>query len=239
MLPLLPDHQTISIRARTPAGIAMPGQTISLALNGWQSKPQPLTANWDTYRFTPPAGVIRPGLNNVILHFGLMADVPPLQAGDPPLDITVISAGEEVGGFAQIYLNGHAVSPNRRGYNVVIVPLNGPVQTATFDTHLDAAASSALETFLQSAPPEVVIALVVADEASLNLSEPASQTIQQQTGASSDGRNCFRCSHAIIGGKLRQPPLEALSQLRPVGLTTNLGLTEPTISATIDQIMVE
>ncbi|NIV28557.1 MAG: hypothetical protein GWN58_03280, partial [Anaerolineae bacterium] len=47
-------------------------------------------------------------------------------------------------------VDGEDVSPNERGYNVVVIhPETGAIEhTAAFDTHLDAAASKELAAFL-------------------------------------------------------------------------------------------
>jgi len=211
---------TLNIRAPQP-------QTVTLAANGWQSAPQPITTAWQPLTFTLPAAAVRVGPNDIWLKFERTAPAPP--------DITVLSAGEEVGSYGHIYVNGIDVSPNRRGYNVAVITPDG-VQTANFDTHADPAA--ALAQFLRAAPANATIALAAADEAGAQLSDDAAQTIRQVTGATGSLRGCFRCSHAIIrpaGG----PPLEALDALRPVAVTTGPGLTEPALAAQVDWLKIE
>ena len=180
-----------------------------------------------------PANTIQPGLNDVFLHFD-QAKVLPLA---PVIDVSVTSAGEDVGGFGHIYVNGHDVSPNQRGYNIAIIDSGAQITTASFDTHLDPAASTALVEFLRSAPPDATIAVAAADEASGNLTEEAVQTLQEVTGSTSDLRGCFRCSHAII--RHAGQTIETLDALRPVAIATFLGLTEPRIAAQIDWIDVK
>jgi hypothetical protein len=151
-------------------------------------------------------------------------------------DVTVISAGEEVGDFGHIFVNGRDISPNRRGYNVAIIQ-PGNLRTANFDTHLDPTASADLARFIASAPPNALIAIAAADEASANLSEEAVHALQA-VGAQGDLRGCFRCSHAFI----RMPAgatFETLDALRPAGVTSGLGLTEPGPAALVDWIRVE
>jgi hypothetical protein len=151
-------------------------------------------------------------------------------------NITVLSAGEEVGDFGHIFVNGREISPNQRGYNVAIIQAD-KIEMANFDTHLDPAASAALARFLASPPPDTVIAVVAADEASANLSEEGVRALQA-LGAKGDLRDCFRCSHTFIRDS-SGAAFEALDALRPVGVTTGLGLTEPAVAAEVEWIEIE
>jgi hypothetical protein len=233
LLPSTGAAQRITLKVRLPdeAGVGM--RAAWLEVNGWQSTPQQATPEWQEMTFEIPQPAFKPGLNNVWLHFEKVTRLPRL----PVVDITTISAGQEVGGFAHIYVNGYEVSPNERGYNVAILTRQGALQTANFDTHLDPAASTALADFILSAPAGAMVAIAAADEASLNLSREAGQAIQQATGAATNLRDCFRCSQAIIyqNGHL----LEAIDPLRPVGLTTRRGLTEPAVAAIVESIWVD
>ncbi|MCG3208731.1 MAG: hypothetical protein FOGNACKC_02343 [Anaerolineae bacterium] len=227
LLPLTGEAQQLSLRLAAPEQVD--GQTVSLALNGWQSPQQPVGSEPSTLTFALPAGIARPGVNTVWLNFG--------QIAPPPADGTVMSAGEEVGDYGHIYVNGREVSPNERGYNAAIITAAG-VQTANFDTHADPAASARLAEFLAAAPPGATIALAAADEASANLSEAAVQAIRQATGAAGDLRGCFRCSHALIrtaDGQL----LEQLDALRPVAVSTAFGLTEPAVAVWLESVTIE
>ncbi|MBN1219015.1 MAG: hypothetical protein JXM69_08805 [Anaerolineae bacterium] len=238
LLPLSGKPQRLTLRLRLPES-APAGQTVGLTLNNWYWSPQPIGPGWQEISFRLPAG-IPAGLNNFRLHFSDVSAFPPLKPNQPPLDVTVLSAGQEVGDFGHIFVNGHEVSPNQRGYNVALIRADGTVRPASFDTHLDPATSIDLADFINTAPPDILIAVAAADEASANLSEDAVQALQS-IGAAGDLRGCFRCSHAIIGqpGQVRGTAIEALDALRPVGVTTGLGLTEPTIAAQIAWIKVE
>ncbi|NJN98223.1 MAG: hypothetical protein HC875_31110, partial [Anaerolineales bacterium] len=227
LLPLTGDAQRITLRLRLPEGIGTLVQSLSLELNGWQSPTQAVSADWQELIFELPAGVARPGLNDVWLHF---AGTTPIQTPQ----ITVLSAGEEVGDFGHIFVNGRDVSPNQRGYNVAIIQPDGTLHTANFDTHLDPAASAALTRLLASSPPEAFLALAAADEASAHLSEEAVHALQT-LGAAADLRGCFRCSHAFIRTPSGQT-FEAFDALHPVGVTTGLGLTEPQVAAEVEWI---
>jgi len=230
LLPLTSGVQriTLALNAEIP-------QSIWLELNGWSSSSQQIGSSGQAVSFDLPADAVNPGLNDVRLHFDQIIDIPPA----PPLkDITVVSAGEDVGGFGHIFINGRDVSPNKRGYNIAIIRANGDIQTASFDTHLDPAASTALARFIAEVPSDAIIAVAAADEASANLTEEAVQALQS-IGATGDMRGCFRCSHALIGYPTIGAAQEALDSLKPVGVTTGLGLTEPTLTATLGWIQVE
>jgi hypothetical protein len=254
IMPLTGGRQRISFRLRLPAEAQVPARSMWLALNGWESAPQRITADWREYSFETPAGLAHDGLNNLFLRFDDVTSIPPPDANIPPIDVTVLSAGEEVGGFGHIFVNGRDVSPNRRGYNVAIIRHSSgsgegafSLQQDSFDTHLDPDASAALVAYLSQQNSDLnreagtIIAVAAADEASAGLSEAAVLSLQEIAGATSDLRGCFRCSHAIISetGTPDGRVIEALDPLRPVGVTTGLGLTEPALAAAVDWIRVE
>jgi hypothetical protein len=229
LLPLSGGQQrvTFSVNTQTP-------QTMWLELNGWQSPPQPVGAAEQMIIFNLPAAAVKPGLNNLYLHFDQVTDVPP---APPVTDVTVLSAGEDVGGFGHIFVNGRNVSPNQRGYNIAVIRPNGKIQTGNFDTHLDPAASAELAKFIAAAPSDAVVAVAAADEASAALTEEAVLALQS-LGADGDLRGCFRCSHAFISNPVTGNQ-EAIDALKPVGVTTGFGLTEPAVAATVSLIQVQ
>ncbi len=232
LLPLADADYRLTLRLQAPAT-----RSLRLELNGWQSRPQQIHPNWQLVSFDIPSEATRGHLSDLRLHFDQVSTLPL----EPPLqDVSVVSAGEDVGGFGRIFVNGHHVSPNRRGYNVAIIRPDGDIQAAAFDTHLDPAASTALTQFIKTAPADALIAVAAADEASGNLTAEAVQALHS-IGASGDLRGCFRCSHAIIGFAAAETgeAKEALDALKPVNLTTGCGLTEPTIAAVIDWIQIE
>ena len=155
----------------------------------------------------------------------------------PALDVTVLSAGEEVGGFGHIFVNGYETSLNQRGYNVVL-GLDPTRHSLTFDTHVDATATENLGIFLNQLPADTLVAVAAADEASLSLTPETVAALQDNLGVTGNLQGCFRCSHAIIRTANGQT-IEALDPLHPVGVTTGLGLTEPTVTALVQWIRVE
>ncbi|MCB0210728.1 MAG: hypothetical protein KDJ52_15420, partial [Anaerolineae bacterium] len=238
LLPLEPIDQRLSLRTRLPDFVSDTTRTVTLTLNGWRSEPQTITRNWQELTFSIPAQVANSGLNDVWLHFDAVS---PLPSTSPVLDVTTVSAGEEVGDFGHIYRNGLDISSNQRGYNIAIIPPQAEPIVENFDTNADPAASTQLAQWLQSNawPDGTLIAVAVADDAGANLTEEA-VTALQALGAQADLRGCFRCSHTLISqlGD-RSVTQERLDPLKPVGLTTRLGLTEPTIAALVDRIIVK
>ncbi len=234
LLPLSSSEQQITLRLSLPEIDTSIAQTVSISLNGWQSSSQTVSNDWAEYRFQIPGGIANKGLNDVWLHFN---DLISASSDIHPIDVTVLSAGEEVGGFGHIFVNGHDISPNERGYNVITVIVTDQPEVATFDTHLDALASPQLANFINQSIPESFIATAAADEASQNLGEEAVSAFQA-IGSTIDPRGCFRCSHALIhtiDGQIH----EAFDPLRPVAVTTGLGLTEPNIAAVVEWIKIE
>jgi len=112
---------------------------------------------------------------------------------ESPVNLAVQSAGQEVGDFGHIYVNGLDVSPGERGYNVAVLhPQSGEViRTAAFDTHLDEGASQALASFLSEVPPGHIVVVAAADEASQLLGQEA-WTHCAASGATGDLRGKFR-----------------------------------------------
>jgi hypothetical protein len=233
LLPLTGAAQRLTMRLRLPASFSNNRQSLQLVLNGWQSAPQPVSQDWQELTFDLPAGVAGAGLNNLTLHFANSVGVMP---GFKPVQVTALSAGEEVGDFGHIFVNGRDISPNQRGYNIALIQADGTHHTANFDTHLDPAASTALARFIDIPAPNTTIALAAADEASTHLTTEAVAALHA-IGVKGDLRGCFRCSHAFIRDDSGQTS-EALDALRPVGVATGLGLTEPEVTALVEWIKV-
>jgi hypothetical protein len=223
--------QLVSWRLYSPAA----GQRLTFYVNGWQSAPLELSLGWGEYTLELPATAVRAGLNDIWLGFDRLhpaAWLPHPADSQHPAALVVCSAGEEVGNFGHIYVNGVDRSPNRRGYNVVVISPEGSVQAMSFDTHLDPGASAALAAFIQRAPAGHTVAVAVADEASLKLGREAVAALGS-VGAAGDLTGRFRWSQALIGARGDQPgtALEAMDALRPVCVAAGPALTEPDVAA--------
>lgn len=136
-----------------------------------------------------------------------------------PLALLAVSAGEEVGDFAQIFVNGREYALGERGYNLVAVGLGGEIMgRRVFDTHGDAQASTLMATWLAQWPTGTQILGAVNDEASYRLGDDGVKALRV-LGVSGDLRNRFRWSHAWITtvgqpGKLAQEALQILQPAR-------------------------
>lgn len=143
----------------------------------------------------------------------------PLSAlpGATNANLAVRSAGEEVGDFAHLYVNGEDVAPNTRGYNLAALTPDGRLlAAAAFDTHGDPQASHAMAAWLQQWSAGTIIAGAVADEAGHSL-QPEAVDALKRLGVQTDLRGHFRWSHAFIGAAGAAPgsALEQAGLLAP------------------------
>jgi hypothetical protein len=239
LVPLDGRGQTMIFRAYAPGE----GQRLRVEVNGQIVDRIDLAAGWTDAEVALPAGVVDEGLNEIRLRFETrypagQANLSPRAIGqtgvESPVNLVVQSAGQEVGDFGTIYVDGRQVSPNQRGYNVAVIdPRSGMVErTAVFDTHLDAEASHALASFLREVSPGAIVAVAAADEASRLLDQEAVDALHG-IGAAGDLRDRFRWGHAIVGVQGAAPgaALEALDWMRPVTLVVGEGATEPGVAA--------
>jgi hypothetical protein len=239
--------QKFKLRAHVPG----PGQTLTVIANGQVAGSVPLREGRGDYEMILPAESLRPGLNE--LHLRFSRTFPAEAAGQEPyligatgisspVALVVRSAGEEVGDFGHIYLNGRDVSPGERGYNVVVLdPASGQVLfTAAFDTFASEGASQALATFIEKLPPGVIVAVAVRDEASMKLQQKGVEALRL-IGARGDLRGRFRWSHAILGVKGAEPgqALEVTSELWPATVAVGPALTEPHVTLGIESLRFE
>jgi hypothetical protein len=227
LVPLSDEAQQMAFRAYAPEA----GQQIGMA------------AGWLNYEVTLPAGTVHEGLNEVWLRFETLYPASQVRLSsraiggtgiESPANLVVHSAGQEVGNFGHIYVDGRDVSPNERGYNMAILdPQTGVVvQAAAFDTHEDKGANQALAAFLGNVPTGYLVAVAAADEASRLLGQEAVDALRG-IGARGDLRDRFRFGHAIIGVQGASPgtALEAMDWMRPVALVVGEGATGPDLAA--------
>ena len=218
-------------------------QRLQVQIGGYRADWIDLAGGWGDYDITLPAAAVRAGLNEVHLHFDTIVPAQQVrlsprtigQTGvESPVNLTVQSAGLEVGDFGHVYVNGQDLAPNERGYNVVVLdPGSGEVWgQAAFDTHLDEEASESMAAFLASVPAGYIVAVAAADEASRLLDESAVRALYG-IGASGDLRDKWRWSHAIAGVQGAPPgsAQEALDWMRPVSVVIGEGATEPHLAA--------
>lgn len=234
------NERRLRFRAWTPSS----GQSVQVWGRGRRWATLDLAAGWGEYEIILPAEAVQPGLNDFRLRFVQLyplADIPVSGLSGREVAgrtitpaIVVQSAGLETGGndLGHIYVNGRDLSPNRRGYNVVALDSAGQLLgSGSFDTHLDPQASPRLAGFIAALPEGSIVAVAVADEASLNLGAEAVSALRS-IGATGDLRGRFRWGHAIIGVKGAVPgqALEALDVLHPVAVHVGLGATAPAVA---------
>ncbi|RLC79206.1 MAG: hypothetical protein DRI61_08425 [Chloroflexi bacterium] len=228
LVPLSHRAQWMRLTAYAPGE----GQTLTIAVNGRKLPPVRLNQGWGDYEVTLPPGAVQDGLNEFVLHFSRL--FPAIR-----LSILIRSAGMDVGDFGYIYVNGINVSPNKRGYNIVVLnPETGELEiTENFDTFASEEEAEAMAEFLARIPEGHIVAVAARDEASLHLTEEAVHALGL-IGAEGDLRGCFRCSHAIIGVKGMQPgqALEALSPTRPANVWLGEAISEPHVAAAFKRI---
>ena len=237
----------MNFRALSPSS----DQSVGIVLNGHPVSSPELLQGWHDYEVQLPAPLVREGLNELHFRFGRLLPAGQIRdglyaVGDTgvisPVNILVKSAGEEVGDFGHVYVDGRNVSPDERGYNVVALDAaTGDVELrGHFDTFASEEESSRLADFIAGIPDGKIVAVVVEDEASLHLTEEAVEALRT-VGAREDLRDLFRWEHAIIGVKGAEPgqALEATGLLRPVSVRVGQGFTEPTAAAALDYVQFE
>ncbi len=144
----------------------------------------------------------------------------------PGVALMARSAGEEVGNFAEIWLNGIDVAVGSRGYNLAAISPEGDLlDVGVFDT-FTAGESGRMADWLDKMPTGTIIVGAVADEASLALDQTGIDALVR-LGVVGDLRGQFRASHAFIGvvGAAPATALETTSLIYPA--TVWLGAPIP------------
>jgi len=246
LLPLERSATTVRLYAWSLA----PDQHMTVTLDGRVigSIPVDQTPGWLV--FDALADPLRPLLSDVRLRLTALAPAAQVGQGPWPVGRTDVrlpasilarSAGQEVGDFGHIYVNGVDVSPNRRGYNLVALQRVDAalLSAAAFDTHGDPAASGRLAAWVASLPAGAVVAGVVRDEGSFNLNYEAVAALRS-LGVAADLRGRFRWSHAFVGavGAQLATALDAADAIRPAQVTVGLPLTEPGVGIVLQQVIV-
>jgi hypothetical protein len=238
------QDQEMTLRLMAPGS----DQSLEIILNEHSVTRLDLSPGWREYQVFVPAAYLQDGLDEFRFRFESLFPVAQTRDGDysigetevsAPVNILVKSAGEEVGDFGHIYVDGRNLSPDERGYNIVVLdPLSGVVEeTGHFDTFASVEESSCLGDFIAAIPVGKIVTVAVEDEASLHLTEEAVQALGT-IGAAEDLRDKFRWGHAIIGVKGATPrqALEETGFLLPVSVRVGQGFTEPTAAAAFDYI---
>jgi hypothetical protein len=200
---------------------------------------------------TIPAGVATAPVDQLTLQFtGLPTPIRSLRTPPAPgwpigatgatlaAPLFVRSAGEEVGDFAQLWVNGVDVAINERGYNLGALDATGQVlATAVFDTLAGTDQSAALGAWIDQWPAGTIIAGAVADEASYNLQQDAIDALRR-VGVSGDLRSRFRWSHAFVGvvGAAPGEALERMSLIEPATVFVGVAVDGAAVSGGVGRI---
>lgn len=242
-----------------------PATEATVLLNGQPLGPAVLLDPQASTRVTLPipAGLAREPMDRLTVAFHgpltpvtALAAAPPDGSGwpiggtgvslAPGATVAVRSAGEEVGNFAHIWVNGRDVAQEGRGYHLAALGVDGQVLgTARFDTSCVAELqpgcppeqSAAMARWLRSWPAGTVIAGAVQDEASLRLDADAVAALAE-VGVATDLRGKLRWSHAFIGvvGATPGTALETSSLLRPAGVYVGAAVDGAAVSGGVGRV---
>ncbi|MBP9073448.1 MAG: hypothetical protein KBG20_14170, partial [Caldilineaceae bacterium] len=206
-----------------------------------------------TVEIQVPPGLATQPVDRVVLDFGTnLVPAPRIPGGDSHLvgktgidlgthSIVVMSAGEEVGDYGRIFVDGMDVALGQRGYNLAALTKDGELmEIVVFDTFADPADSVAMTDWLGRWPNGTVIAGAVKDEASLNLSQEAVNALAR-IGVMGNLRGRFRWSHAFVGVVGVSPgkegvAAEAASLLHPASVVVGSPVDALLISAGVGAI---
>lgn len=239
----------LSLRILAP----MDNQRVAVYVNGNLAAILTLPSGWSEPSLNLEPATLNVGMNEIVLRFERLAPVTRMpqiastnrvtRDGLPsPVNLVVRSAGNEVGDFAHIYVNGVDVAQNARGYNIVVINAqSGAVEaSAAFDTFKSAEESMRLAQFIAQIPEGRIVAVAVRDEASRYLTQDAVDALRT-IGANEDLRAKWRWSHALIGAKGAAPGSvwEAACATLPAQLVLGLGVTESNIAAAVEWIRLD
>lgn len=239
----LPDGGgVLTMQTSGPAalvGARLAGQELEMA-----------TGEGGTVEIKVPPGLATQPVDRLILDFGTNLFAAPLiDRGDPHLvgktgidlgshSIVALSAGEEVGDYGRIFVDGADVAQGERGYNLVALDGgDGILDSAVFDTLISPDESARMAEWLGRWPTGTVIAGAVNDEASLNLGQEAVDALGR-IGVAGDLRGRFRWSHAFVGvaGAAPGAAVEAMDLLHPATVFVGIPVDAPVISGGVGTI---
>jgi hypothetical protein len=220
-------------------------QTLELIVNDLPIQKFEMQLGWDDYRVTVPARFLKLGINHLVLQFSNVArprDVLPANFAIGKTGITspveiVVNAGET----GSIKIGGKEASPQKRGYNVVVIdPANGAIISArAFDTVNDRAESRAFTDFIAQIPNGHIVAIASQDAVAANLGDRAALAFRDLGGQIDLRQNPTR-THALIGVKSATPG-SALEQSQDGATFIWVGKSQDTrtLAAAVSGIVIE
>ena len=244
LLPLSGADSTLSLRLNSPED----GQSVSVVLNGHAVNTFAVTKGSTSYAVGLPGAWSQTGVNDVRLRWSQLFDVRDLRGYGMQTAhdrfMVVKSAGEEVGDFAHIWIDGIDRSPDQRGYNYVgFDPLLASFEPLAhaFDTFESPNASLGLAQLLSAEARRNGSALAVRDEASRSLSDDAKLALLRFGAQTIVG---WRWSHAFLRYvSLDQQTfrhqtfiVEDASPIRPAIVSIGERITAPQVAGAIEGI---
>jgi len=239
LLPLSGVDSTLNLRLNSPED----GQNVTVILNGRTVNTFAVTKGGASYRVVLPGAWSQAGINDVRLQWAQLYEVRGLKDYGMPAAharfVVVKSAGEEVGDFAHIWIDGRDWSPDQRGYNYVgFDPLIDSFEPRShaFDTFESPNESLRLAQLLSVEAVRNGGALAVRDEASRNLSAEVKQALLQFGARTAIG---WRWSHAFLRylGLDRQLIIrEDTSPIRPAIVSIGERITAPEVAGAVEGI---
>ena len=225
LIPLLerPDLR-LTLTGRSPGGVAR----VSARWNGRSLGEQPLPPAFGTVSFTAPGTYLRRGVNQLCFRLARTptpSGVPDRLVGKTgvrsAVDLAAVSAGLDVGDFAELWVGDRRVGTNRRGINAVAVSPVGEVRGSRhFDLCHWPQGGSVFQRWVEALPQGTLVLLAVRTDAS-RLFGPLALEALRGIGARTDLRGKVRTSYAAIGvrGAALGTALEVMSPKQRVSLT--------------------
>jgi hypothetical protein len=227
-----------------------PEQAITPEVNGQRLERRAVGPGWGTYVWDVPAGLLRPGLNEVRLGFESLAapaEVLPGSAAigttgvETPIAIEVNSGGPA--DFAYITIGTGADSEDGSlhspGYNLAVVdPARGRVlDRQAFDTSSSGseAAAASLAAFVRGIPDGQIVVAAVQGDGAAHLTAEAVDALRS-IGSEADLRGSSGWSHAIVGVKGAAPGA-ALEASGPQNGWLRLAPDLRTLAVAVDRLL--
>lgn len=214
-------------------------------VTGWT-----VSERWGEYTAGIPHGVLREGLDDVVLATGvtLLTRAAPddrIIGGTgvtSPVDICATGAGFDAGRFGEIFVAGQSVVPGTRGYQLAAIdPVTGAVEAVgSFDTFGDPDASRRLSQFVQGLPDGEIVAGVAIDDVSRALTKEAVDALRA-LGVAHDGRGQFRAGHAFVGvkGAAAGQAVEDVNARLPANVAIGKNVRAPQVSLALADLVFE
>jgi hypothetical protein len=252
-LPAVPDKGYRLTMTALPFDYPGAGeQGLAPEINGHRLQRAPMSSGWQTYSWDVPGTLLRPGLNELHLHFDRLAAPADVLPGDgaigttgirAPVAIEVNSGGPDDFAFITVG-SGEAAedaSVHRPGYNLAVVdPQSGDLlDRRGFDTTPGGAETEAVDLarFISGiADGQIVIAALQGD-GTANLSDEALGALHA-IGSQVDPRRTSGWSHAIVGVK-GTPPGTALEAAGPGEGWLRVAPDQRTLAIAVDAIAWE